>query len=177
MNQAKEYTITVFSENKIGLLSRLALVFTRRKINIESIVASESAISGIHKFTVVVCVTPQMIEHLSKQINKLVEVLMCYYHTADEVVYQEVALYKVPTKQLIENDHIEKLVRKHEARILEVTPVFTAIEKTGHKDETQNLFEELKNYGVLQFVRSGRIAITRSAEEKLSAYLERMENE
>jgi acetolactate synthase-1/3 small subunit len=87
------------------------------------------------------------------------------------MIYQEIALYKVSTTSLMESDAIEKLIRRHNARILEITPEYTVIEKTGHKEETQELFEELNNYGVLQFIRSGRIAITRSRIEKLSEFL------
>jgi len=87
------------------------------------------------------------------------------------MIYQEIALYKVSTKSLMESDEIEKLIRIHNARILEITPEYTVIEKTGHKEETQELFTELNKYGVLQFIRSGRIAITRSRIEKLSEFL------
>ena len=106
-----------------------------------------------------------------KQIDKLVEVLKAYYHTNDEMIYQEIALYKVPTEALTSSNQIEGLVRQFNARILEVTPDYTVIEKTGHKEETQELFEGLNQFGVLQFIRSGRIAITRSPIEKLSVFL------
>ena len=71
----------------------------------------------------------------------------------------------------MESDQIEKLIRQHNARILEITHEYTVIEKTGHKEETQELFEGLAPFGVLQFIRSGRVAITRSPIEKLSEFL------
>lgn len=172
----QEYTITAFSENSIGLLNRITIIFTRRNVNIESLTVSESAIKGIHKFTIVVNTTREKIEKVTKQIEKLVEVLKAYFHTNDEIIYQEVALYKVPTAALMKSNEIENLVRNSGARILEITPDFTVIEKTGYKSETQDLFSKLDSMGgVLQFTRSGTVAITKSAKELLSAYLLEME--
>jgi acetolactate synthase-1/3 small subunit len=169
MNQ--EFIISAFTENHIGLLNRITIIFTRRKINIESLTVSESALAGISKFTIVVDTTEDKVSKAVKQIDKLVEVLKAYYHTNDEMIYQEIALYKVPTEALTASNQIESLVRQYNARILEMTPDYTVIEKTGHKDETQALFEELNQFGVLQFIRSGRVAITRSPIERLSEFL------
>jgi acetolactate synthase I/III small subunit len=88
------------------------------------------------------------------QIEKQIDVLKAFYHTNDEMIYQEIALYKVPTKALYESDTIEKVVRNSGARILEITRDYTVIEKTGHKEETQALFEELnkiEGYAVYTF--------------------------
>lgn len=169
MNQ--EFIISAFTENHIGLLNRITIIFTRRKINIESLTVSASALAGISKFTIVVDTTEDKVSKVVKQIDKLVEVLKAYYHTNDEMIYQEIALYKVSTEALTSSNQIESLVRQYNARILEVTPDYTVIEKTGHKEETQALFEGLNQIGVLQFIRSGRIAITRSPIERLSEFL------
>jgi len=174
MNQ--EYTITAFSENSIGLLTRITIIFTRRHVNIESLTVSESSIKGIHKFTIVVNVNENMVKKITTQIEKLVEVLKAFYHTKEDIIFQEVALYKVSTEALLSNNLFEKTVRKHNARILEVTTDFTVIEKTGHESETQELFEELKAIGLKQFTRSGRIAITKSNVEYLSEFLSKRES-
>ncbi|MFW6227620.1 MAG: acetolactate synthase small subunit [Bacteroidota bacterium] len=167
----QEYTITAFSENHIGLLNRITIVFTRRKVNIESLTVSESAIQGIHKFTIVVNTTKEMVEKVVKQIEKLVEVLKAFYHPESEIIHQEIALYKVPTEALVDSTILEETIRKHNARILEVTREYTVIEKTGHKAETQELFRELDKFGVKQFTRSGRVAITKLSKELFSKYL------
>lgn len=167
----QEYIITAFTENHIGLLNRITIIFTRRNVNIESLTVSESAIAGISKFTIVVNVAEEKVRKIVGQIEKHVEVLKAFFHTNDEMVYQEMALYKLPTQALIDSNRIEVLIRKYNARILEVTPEFTAIEKTGHKDETQAFFDELNEIGVSQFIRSGRVAITRDPIEKLSVFL------
>lgn len=167
----QEYIISAFTENHIGLLNRITIIFTRRKINIESLTVSESAIKGISKFTIVIVSTEDMVKKVVKQIEKHIEVLKAFYHTNDEMIYQEVALYKVPTKAVMETNIIEGLIRRYNARILEITPEYTVIEKTGHKEETQEFFNQLNQFGVMQFIRSGRIAITRSPNERLSEFL------
>lgn len=171
------YTITAFSENHIGLLSRITIIFTRRHVNIETLTVSQSAIKGIHKFTIVVNETQDKVEKVVKQIEKLVEVLKAFYHPDEEIVYQEIALYKVPTEALLESTSLEKIIRKHNARILEVTPEYTIIEKTGHKEETQELFSQLEGFGVKQFTRSGRVAVTKLREELLTNYLKEIDEQ
>lgn len=167
----QEYIITVFSENHIGLLTRITIVFTRRKVNIESLTVSESAIPGVFKFTIVIRSTPEQIQKIVSQIEKQIDVLKAFYHTNEEMVYQEIALYKVPIEALYESDSVERMVRNAGARILEITREYVVIEKTGHKEETQALFEELNKFRVLQFIRSGRVAITRDPIERLSEFL------
>ncbi len=165
------YTISAFSENHIGLLNRITIIFTRRQVNIDSLTVSGSAIPGVHKFTIVVNETLEKVEKVVEQIEKLVEVLKAFYHSDDEVIHQEIALYKVPTSSMIESNKIEEIIRNHHARIIEVKPEYTVIELTGHKEETQALFDELYPYGLLQFTRSGRIAVTRSSKEIFSTYM------
>lgn len=171
----EEFTITAFSENHIGLLNRITIIFTRRKVNIESLTVSESAIPGIHKFTIVVNDERDKVEKVVKNIEKQVEVLKAFYFDNSEIVHQEIALYKVPTEALLDSNKLETTIRKHNARILEATREYTVIEKTGYKDETRALFDELKAFGVKQFTRSGRVAITRLYQELLSEYLKELD--
>ena len=168
----KEYIITVFSDIKVGLLSQITTVFTCRNVNIESLTVSESALPGIHKFTIVVYTEPDQIEKLVKQIEKKVDVLKAFVYTPDEVVQQEIALYKVTR-----SNNVEKLVREHHVRILEISEDNIVLERTGHKEDTQALFELLKPYGVQQFVRSGQVAIIKSKHELLNEYLEEMKKQ
>jgi acetolactate synthase-1/3 small subunit len=170
----KEYTITVFTEHKVGLLHRLTVIFTRRKINVESLNTSESEIRGIYRFTIVISTTEDMAKTVVKQLEKQIGILKAFYHTEDEIVYQEIALYKVPTKAFADGDEVEGLIRKHNARILTIEPDYIIVEKTGHKEETKTLFRELEPYGILQFARSGRIALTKQIKE-LTAYLKEIE--
>ena len=172
MTQQTLYTVTVYSENQVGLLNQISIIFTRRQLNIESLSVSGSAIEGVHKFTITTYSDRETMEKLVKQIEKRIDVLRAFFYTDDEIIFQEVALYKVPTDKLLDDRSIEDLIRKHNARILEVNRTYTVIEKSGHPDETQSLFEELSRYDVMQFVRSGRVAITKSTVEHVSILLQ-----
>lgn len=166
------YTVTIFSENTVGLLGQVTSVFVRRQLNIETLSVSPSALEGIHKFTITVFCDKEMIEKVVLQIDKRVDVLKAYYNTNEELVYQEIALYKLSTPLFLKMESVEALIRKYNARILEINETCVVLEKTGHYEETQSLFDELsKTIGVLQFIRSGRIAITKSKIERLSDML------
>ncbi|MCL1822192.1 MAG: acetolactate synthase small subunit [Prolixibacteraceae bacterium] len=167
----KEYNITIFSENHIGLLNRITIVFTRRKINIDSLIVSESAIKGVYKFLIVVNTSQDSVKKVVAQIEKLIDVIRAFYHTNEEMVHTEIALYKVSTEVLFEHSSVEQIVRKAGGRILEITRDYIMIEKTGYKEETQALFEDLNQFKVLQFARSGKVALTRDPIEKLSVFL------
>lgn len=172
MQDKKLYTVTIFSENTVGLLSQVTSVFTRRQLNIETLSVSPSAIDGIHKFTITVFCDEDMIKKVVLQIDKRVDVLKSYYNVDDELIHQEIALYKLSTPDFLKIESVETLIRKHNARILEINEVCVVIEKTGHYKETQDLFNELSTkIGVLQFIRSGRVAITKSKVERLSDML------
>ncbi|WP_375239148.1 acetolactate synthase small subunit [Aurantibacter sp.] len=159
--EKKRFTISVFTEDVVGLLNRVSIIFTRRKINVESITASESEIKGIHRYTIVVSETKDQIKKVVGQLEKQVEIVKAVFHSDDEIVYQEIALFKVKTGVLASGGQAEKIVRSHNARVLSVETEFTILEKTGHKEETQQLFDELEPFGILEFVRSGRVAITK----------------
>ena len=173
--ETKLYTITVFSENTVGLLNQITVIFTRRGLNIETLSVSPSALKGIHKFTITLLSTQDVVEKVVKQIDKRVDILKAYYNTDEELVYQELAMYKLSTERLLEYGSVEYFIRKYNIRVLEISSDCTVFLKAGHFAETQGLFEELsKSIGVLQFIRSGRIAITRSKVERLSDMLEKM---
>lgn len=169
------FTITIYSENNVGLLNQIAIIFTRRNVNIWSLAVSASAIEGVHKFTVACHAAEATIIKIVKQIEKRIDVLKAFYFRDDEIIYQELALYKVPTDALLNDADFETLIRRHNARILEINTTFAVIEKTGHCEETVDLFNALNQYGVLQFVRSGRVAVTKSKVERVSNFLEEQE--
>lgn len=169
-----EYTISLFTEDHIGILNQITIILTRRQINIESITASESAVKGVQMLTIVVRTSAEMVQKVARQIQKLVDVLKVFVHTPEEIIYQELALFKVSTKGLMSGNMIEHIVRTNNAKILEVSPEYIVIEKTGHKAEINELLHQLEPCGLLQFVRSGRVAITKQVKE-LHAYLAEMD--
>ena len=170
------YTVTVFSENKVGLLNQVSIIFTRRSLNIETLSVSPSAIKGVHKFTITTYTDRDTIAKVIKQIDKRIDVIKAYFNTDDELVHQEIALYKIATKQVLERGAFEEFIRKYNLQILEINDSFIVLQKTGHYNETQELFCQLsETVGVLQFIRSGRVAITRSKVERLSDMLQEIE--
>ena len=170
------YNISVFTENSVGMLNRITIIFTRRNINIESITASESEIEGIHRYTIVVKEPKEVVRKVVSQIEKQIDVVKAFYHSDDEVVYQEIALYKLPTNMLASGGDAERIVRAHHARILTIESEFTILEKTGYPEEIKELFTELKPFGLLEFVRSGRVAISKPMKT-LEEHIEDMNNE
>lgn len=174
MSDIKEFTISVFTENRTGLISRVVSIFTRRHINIDSLTTSQSSMEGIHRFTIVIHTTEEQVIKLIGQLDKQIEVLKSFYHHPHEIVFQEIALYKVPTEAFSGGDLLEKIIRSHNARILRIEPEYTVIEKSGHESETDALFKDLKIHGIYEFVRSGRVAIAKPME-KLNEYLKKME--
>ena len=160
----EQFTISIFTENKVGLLHRVTIIFTRRHINIESITASESEVKGIYRYTIVVFETRESVEKLVKQIEKQVDVFRAFYHTTDEIIHQEIALYKIATSSVQNGVGLEKIIRDHHARILSLEQDYIVIEKTGHKEDTRELFDALRPFNVLEFVRSGRVAMMKEID-------------
>ena len=162
MNTKKTYTISIYSENNVGLLNRISAIFLKRHINIESFSTSLSEIDNVFRFIIVVNIDPDQIKKIILQIEKQVDVIKAYYHTDEETIFQESALYKVKSSSLFEERHIQNVIKKSNANIVTVSPEFFVIEKTGFRDETEKLRKDLGPFGLLQFVRSGRISVTKS---------------
>lgn len=172
--------MTVYTENQIGLLNRIAIMFSRRKINVESLNTSPTEVPGIHRFTIVINETEDVVRKLARQIEKQVDVLRCYYNTADEIVWQELAMYKVPTDEIAEKVKVERLLREYGARAVVIRKDYTVFETTGHREETDKLIAVLEPFGLLEFVRSARVAIikaSRGFHEKLKDFEQRQPSE
>lgn len=176
----QEFTITIYTENQIGLLNRIAIIFSRRKISIDSINSSPSEVDSVYRFTIVVNETEEVVSKLCRQIEKQVEVLKAYYNTGDEIIWQELALYKVPTDIIAEKVTVERLLRKYGARAVVIRKDYTVFETSGHREETEGLIKALEPYGLIEFVRSARVAIIKSSNgfhEKLKEFEERQPGE
>lgn len=172
----QEFTITVYTENHIGLLVRIATMFSRRKINIESLNTSPSEAEGIHRFTIVIHETEDVVRKLARQIEKQVEVLKAYFNNNEEIVWQELALYKVPTDEIAEKVKVERLLREYGARAVVIRKDYTIFETSGHREETDKLVEVLAPYGLIEFVRSARVAIIKQSKgfhDKLKEFEEK----
>lgn len=161
----KLYTVSIYTENNIGLLNRISAIFQRRHINIESLNTSPSEIEGISRFTILVNIPEDQIKKIIGQIEKQVEVIKAYYHTDEETIYQESCLFKVTSDLLFEERQIQNIIKESNSRIVTVNKVFFVIEKSGRKEEIDLLHRELSPFGILQFTRSGRIAVTKEPME------------
>jgi acetolactate synthase-1/3 small subunit len=159
----QEFNITVYTENHVGLLSQIAIIFTRRKINIESLNTSPSEIAGIHRFNILIAEIETVMIKLVRHLEKLNGVLKAYYHSNDDVIWQELALYKMPTHIIEEQLSVERLLRKYGSRVVVIRKDYTVFEASGHREETDNLITALQPYGMIEFVRSARIAIIKNS--------------
>lgn len=157
----KNYTISIYTENSVGLLNRVSAIFQRRHINIISITSSVSEIEQVSRFIIVVSLSETAVKKIVGQIEKQIEVIKAFYHTDEETIFQESALYKVASKSLFEERHIQNIIKNSHANIVTVNTDFFVIEKTGFRHETEQLYNDLAPYGLLQFVRSGRISVTK----------------
>ena len=155
------YTISIYTENNIGLLNRISAIFQRRHINIESINTSVSEIEGVSRFTILVNMTENQIQKILGQIEKQVEVIKAYYHNEEDTIYQESCLFKIKSDLLFEERQIQNIIKESNARIVTVNKEFFVLEKSGRRSELEVLHRELSAFGIMQFVRSGRIAITK----------------
>jgi acetolactate synthase-1/3 small subunit len=161
MEETKLFTVSVYTENNIGLLNRISAIFQRRHFNIESINSSISEIPHVSRFTIVVKMTETQMKKIIGQIDKQVEVIKAVYHTDDEIIYQESCIFKIKSDLLFEDRQIQNIVKDSNSRIVTVNREFFVVEKSGRKEEIDQLFEEFSAYGIMQFSRSGRIAVSK----------------
>jgi acetolactate synthase-1/3 small subunit len=168
----ERYTVSVYSENNLGLLTRIATIFLKRHINIESLTVSSTEIDHVSRFIIVVEITEEQVKKIIGQIEKQVEVIKAYYHTNDEVIYLQSALFKIKSSLLFEERQIQNIIKNSNAQIVTVSPEFFVIEKSGRKEEIETLYDELSAFGIMQFVRSGRISVTKD-EMKISEILQK----
>jgi len=167
----QEFTITVYTENHVGLMTRIAIVFSRRKINIESINVGPTEVKGISRFTIVIEESEDVVQKVARQLEKQVEVLKVFYNTDDEIVWQEMAMYKVPTRVIAEQVKVERLLRQYGANTVVIRNDYTVFETTGHREEIDALAEALQPWGLIEFVRSARVAIIKASEGIHSAVM------
>ncbi len=170
MENRQTYTVSVYTENNVGLLNRISGIFLRRHINIESMNISKSEIKSVSRITLLVKVTEEQIKKIIGQIEKQVEVIKAYYHTDKDTIYQESCMFKLSSDLLMENDEIQTIINNSKSRVININKEFFVLEKSGTKEEIEELYHTLDKHGIMQFIRSGRIAITKD-EMKISTLL------
>ena len=161
------YAVSIYTENNIGLLNRISAIFQWRHINIESLNTSPSEIEGVSKFTIVVSMTEEHVKKIIGQIEKQVEVIKAYYHDDHDTIYQISGLFKIKSELLFEEPQIQNIIKESNARIVTVNTLFFVLEKSGKQEEVVALYNQLNVFGIMQYTRSGRVAITKEEMKKM----------
>ena len=164
MDEEKLYTIIIFTENKPGILYRIADMFLKRKINIESLTVSEIEAQRMSRFTVRVKGTKLTVEKITKQLYKIIEVVKVLEKTDDELIFKELALIKVSANDGDKRRNIEDIARLAKADVIAFGKEYLIIEKAGSEEEIESLYSLLKPFGIKEYVRSGRIALLKGGE-------------
>lgn len=172
----KTFTISVYTENNIGLLNRISAIFQRRHINIESLTTSQSEIDGVNRFVIVVNITEDQAIKIVRQIEKQVETIRAYYHTDEETIFTESCMFKIKSELLFDEPQIQNIIKESNTRIVTVNKAFFVLEKSGRRNEIESLRRDLNVFGIMQFVRSGRIAVTKD-EMKITEMLQAFNNQ
>jgi len=160
----KEFTLTIYTENQVGLINKIAIMFSRRKISLESFNTSPSEVPNIYRFTIVVIESEAVVKNLVKQIEKIIDVFKVYCNTNEEIIWQQMALYKVPTEVIIKQVKVERLLREFGAKAVVIRSDYTVFEATGQGEEINKLLKKLDKFGLIEFVRSSRIAIINTSD-------------
>lgn len=159
----KELTVIIYVENNIGLLNKVTTMFSRRRINIESLNVAASEVEGVHRLTIVICETEEAIKKLMPQIEKQVDVFKSFFYTNEEIVSQEQILYKVATNVTTDGEIVNAL-KNYAARRISSDKYYTVYEITGSAETTEAAIKELLPMGVTEIVKSARIAIIKTGE-------------
>ncbi len=165
------YTISVFTSNTVGLLNRITIVFTRRRLNIESLTVSETERKGVSRFTIVIkSDSREFVEKLVRQIRKITDVLAVFGYLEDEIVFNELALFKISTPLNGESIDAKSISLDWNAKIVHWGLDYVVIEKYGSEDEIAEFYQFIKKWEILEYVKSGRIAVGKT-EKGLVEYL------
>lgn len=159
-NNQHMHTISVLVENKPGVLARVAGVFARRGYNIESLTVSISEDPTVSRMTIVVTGDESELGQITKQFNKLVDVIKVYDHTGDDVVEREIALIKVRATAETRGE-IMQIVDIFRANIVDVSADSVIVESTGGTRKVDAIEDLLKKFGIIEMVRTGRTALVR----------------
>lgn len=155
----KNYTVTIFAHNEPGVLYRIADLFLRRKINIESLTVSEIETEGISRFTIVVLAEYDLVEKLVKQLYRIIEITKVIDNVDDDLIIREISLFKIHARNLASRKEIEQLSKLSKAKIIKVKADYLVIEIYGTEKQITDFYALMKPFGIKEFVRSGRIAL------------------
>jgi len=116
---------------------------------------------GVNRFVIVVDMTETNTVKIVKQIEKQVETIRAYYHEEEDTIFTESCMFKIKSDLLFNEPQIQNIIKESSARIVTVNKEFFVLEKSGRRNEIESLRRDLNVFGIMQFVRSGRIAVTK----------------
>jgi acetolactate synthase-1/3 small subunit len=154
------HTLSVLVENKPGVLARVASLFSRRGFNIESLAVGPTELPDVSRMTIVVSVDKLPLEQVTKQLNKLINVIKIVELDPDNSVQREIMLVKVKS-DLDTRSHILETAQLFRAKVVDVAPDAVTIEATGKADKLQALLKVLEPFGIKELVKSGMVAVGR----------------
>jgi acetolactate synthase-1/3 small subunit len=154
------YTISIFTTNTVGLLNRITIIFTRRRINIECLTVSETERKGVSRFTVVIKnENREFVEKLVRQIRKITDVLAVFGYLDDEIVFNEIALFKISTPLGGLPLDVKTINLDWNAKIVHWGLDYVVLEKNGTESEIAEFYQYLKKWEILEYIKSGRVAV------------------
>jgi acetolactate synthase-1/3 small subunit len=156
------HTLSVLVENKPGVLARVSALFSRRGFNIESLAVGPTEHSSVSRMTIVVAVEDQPLEQVTKQLNKLINVLKIVELDPASSVQRELLLVKVKA-DLTTRSHVLETVQLFRAKVVDVSPESLTVEATGTKDKLEALIRVLEPFGIRELVQSGMVAVGRGS--------------
>ena len=154
------HTLSVLVEDKPGVLARVAGLFSRRGFNIESLAVGPTEVPEVSRMTIVVAVEDLPLEQVTKQLNKLVEVIKVVELEPQASVQRELMLVKVRA-DLQTRSHVLETVQLFRAKVVDVAPDAVTVEATGNVDKLAALLRVLEPFGVREIVQSGMVAVAR----------------
>lgn len=159
-----KHTIAILVEDQPGVMSRVAGLFTRRGFNIESIAVGHSETAGISRMTIIVSGDQKILEQVTKQLNKLIDVIRVRDIPSHNIIERELVLVKVHTDSLSVRAEIIQLVEIFKAKVVFVERKTVTIELSGDEEKVSGFLKLLEPFGIIEIVRTGRIAIARSKD-------------
>ncbi|MDP4755981.1 MAG: acetolactate synthase small subunit [Aquiluna sp.] len=158
-----QHVLSLLVEDKPGILTRVAALFARRGYNIQSLAVGTTEVEGVSRMTVVVSLDGQPLEQVTKQLNKLVNVLKIVELENDNAVARDHMLVKVRTDATTRSQVLEA-VTLFRARVIDVVSDSVVIEVTGDSAKCQAFIKVLEPFGIKELVQSGAIAISRGSK-------------
>lgn len=160
------HTISILVDNEFGVLSKVAGLFSGRGFNIESLCVAETLDLKVSRMTIVTTEDDQVVEQITKQLNKLINVIKVSDLTAEEHIERELAMIKVNVDAK-DRAEILSIVDIFRAKVIDVSPITYTIEMTGDNEKVKAIMELLKPFGIKEIVRTGKIAMARSPKSKV----------